>query len=271
MPPLTQSYLDRFSGTARLYGQAALEALSQAHFVVIGLGGVGSWAAEALARCGVGELTLIELDDVCVTNTNRQLHAMQSTVGQGKNDVMSTRLLDINPELKIHTVRNFVTKKNIPDLISPNHDVVIDAMDSAHIKASLASYCSARKIRLIMVGSSGGKRDPQQICVGDLGKTESDPMLVKIRSQLFRIYHFSRDKDRKFRIDAVYSKEQMVFPKPDGSVCQDKQALQAGVKLDCAGGFGSSVIVTGTFGFIAADQAIQRFLQKRLGLFRQRK
>lgn len=257
---LSADYLARFGGIARLYGDAALEALARAHFAVVGLGGVGSWAAEALARTGVGELTLIELDDVCLTNTNRQLHGLQSRIGQPKNRVVRERLLDINPALAVHSVDDFLTRSNIPALIDTRHHVVIDATDSAHVKASLVAYCLARKIRLVTVGSSGGKRDPQQVRVADLGKTLADPMLAKVRTQLYRHHRFARDANRKFRVDAVYSAEQMVYPKPDGSVCQSKQALQSGVKLDCAGGFGSAVMVTGTFGFLAATRAVERYL-----------
>jgi len=262
---LTDTYQHRFGGIARLYGQAALEALAKAHFVVIGMGGVGTWAAEALVRSGIGELTIIELDDVCVTNTNRQLHAMQSTVGQQKNSVMASRLLDINPELNLHVVHDFLSKKNLGELIHKDHHVVIDAIDSTNVKASLIAYCSAIKVRLITVGSSGGKSDPRLVLSDDLGRTLSDPMLAKVRNQLFRHHNFSRDPGRKFRIDAVFSTEQMVYPKPDGTVCMDKKGLNQGVKLDCAGGFGSSVMVTGTFGFVAANKGIERYLQK-LGL-----
>ena len=259
---LSPEYLQRFGGIARLYGQAALAALANAHFAVIGLGGVGTWAAEALARSGVGELSLIELDDVCVTNTNRQSHALASQIGRSKNQVISERLRDINPDIRLHTIEDFIDKDNMTALIGKQHHVVIDAMDAAHIKARLVAYCSAIKIRLIVVGSSGGKRNPQLVRVDDLGRTESDPMLAKIRTHLYRHHHFARDKQRKFRVDAVYSTEQMVYPKPDGSVCMDKQVLQDGVKLDCAGGFGSSVMVTGSFGFLAANRAIERYLQQ---------
>lgn len=259
---LTQAYLDRFGGLARLYGQDALQALANAHFAVIGLGGVGTWAAEALARSGVGELTLIELDDVCITNTNRQSHAMVSNLGRSKNQVISQRLLDINPELIIHSVEDFIDEHNMKDVIGKQHHVVIDAMDAAHIKARLVAYCLAIKVRLVTVGSSGGKRDLRRITADDLGRAYADPMLQKIRTQLYRHHNFARDKNRKFRVDAIYSDEQMVYPKPDGSVCMDKQFLQEGVKLDCAGGFGSSVMVTGTFGFMAATRAIERYLQK---------
>lgn len=259
---LTQAYLDRFGGLARLYGQDALQALANAHFAVIGLGGVGTWAAEALARSGVGELTLIELDDVCITNTNRQSHAMASNIGRPKNQVITQRLLDINPELIIHSVEDFIDEHNMKDVIGKQHHVVIDAMDAAHIKARLVAYCLAIKVRLVTVGSSGGKRDLRRITADDLGRAYADPMLQKIRTQLYRHHNFSRDKNRKFRVDAIYSDEQMVYPKPDGSVCMDKQFLQEGVKLDCAGGFGSSVMVTGTFGFMAATRAIERYLSK---------
>jgi len=261
---VTDSNYDmRFGGVQRLYGREAQQALHKAHMVVVGLGGVGSWCAEALVRSGVGKLTLIELDEVCVTNTNRQSHAMASTIGQSKLDVVKRRLLDINPEAEVVEVNDFLTKTNISKLIH-EQDIVIDAMDSVHIKAALAAYCSATKMRLITVGSSGGKRDPSRVTVTDLGFTEFDPMLAKLRSHLYRFHNFSKDKRRKFRIDAVYSEENMVYPKPDGSVCTDKSVLSDGVKLDCAGGFGSSVMVTGSFGFVAAARAIQRYLEKQM-------
>lgn len=258
--PLSTAYLQRFGGIARLYGNDALPALASAHMVVIGLGGVGTWAAEALARSGVGTLTLIDMDEVCVTNTNRQSHALQSTIGHSKVNVIAERLRDINPELRVIVEENFIDDTNIRDLIGKHHHVVIDCIDASHLKARLVAYCLAIKVRLITVGSSGGKRDLQRIRVDDLGRTQNDPMLHKIRQQLYRHFNFSRDKNRRFRVDAVYSDEQMVYPQPDGSVCMNKQVLQDGVRLDCTGGFGSSVMVTGTFGFIAATRAIERHL-----------
>ena len=259
-PPVSENYVNRFGALARLYGQDALAALNNAHFAVVGLGGVGSWAAEALARSGIGEITLIDLDDVCVTNTNRQLHALAPAVGRPKVQEMAERLLAINPEIKVHAINDFLTKNNMRELVNGRFNVIIDAIDSTHIKAALVAYCSAIKLRLITVGSSGGKRNPQCITVSDLGQTSCDPMLAKIRTQLYRHYGFARDSNRKFRVDAVYSTEQMVYPKPDGSVCQEKQVMESGTRLDCAGGFGSAVMVTGTFGFIAATRAIERYL-----------
>lgn len=256
----SSAYVQRFGGIARFYGENALSALHNAHFAVVGLGGVGTWVAEALARSGVGELTLIEMDEVCVTNTNRQSHALQSTIGHSKNQVISERLRDINPDIILHSVEDFIDDHNIHQLLGKQHHVIIDAIDAAHLKARLVAYCSAIKVRLVMVGSSGGKRDPRRITVDDLARATNDPMLHKIRQQLYRHFNFARDTNRKFRVDAVYSDEQMVYPKPDGSVCQTKQVLQEGVKLDCTGGFGSSVMITGTFGFLAATRAIERYL-----------
>lgn len=259
---LSEGYRNRFGGVARLYGAQALVALARAHFVVIGLGGVGTWAAEALVRSGVGELTLIEMDEVCVTNTNRQSHALASTIGRSKLQVKADRLKDINPELRLNLIEDFIDRDNLRELIGPQHHVVVDCMDAAHIKAALVAYCLAIKVRLVTVGSSGGKRDLRRVQVSDLGHTQGDPMLQKIRTQLYRHHNFARDPKRKFRVDAIHSDEQMVYPKPDGSVCQTKQHLEDGVKLDCTGGFGSSVMVTGTFGFLAATRAIERYLQK---------
>lgn len=262
---LSVEYRQRFGGLARLYGAASLEALANAHMAVIGLGGVGSWAAEALARSGVGELTLIEMDEVCVTNTNRQIHGLTTNVGRSKNQVVAARLRDINPEIRINCVEDFLDSTNLPSLIGPQHHVVVDAMDAAITKGALVAYCCARKIRLVTVGSSGGKSDPTRIQVSDLGYTEGDPLLAKIRTQLFRKHGFARNQQRKFRVDAVFSPEQMVYPKPDGSVCMEKQVMQDGVRLDCTGGFGSSVMVTGSFGFVAAARAVERYLQKTIG------
>lgn len=258
---LSPTYLQRFGGIARLYGQNALMKLASAHMVVVGLGGVGSWAAEALARSGIGTLSLIELDDICITNTNRQLHALASSVGQQKNAMLCARLKDINPEITLHSHEDFLTGKNIATLINQHQHVVIDAIDSANVKAALAAHCIYRKQRLVMTGSSGGKIDPTQICVNDLGKTICDPLLAKVRNVLHRHFNFERNSKRKFRVDAIYSTEQMRYPQPDGSVCQNKKSMLDGVKLDCAGGFGSATMMTGSFGFIAANQAIKRFLQ----------
>lgn len=265
MGEMTPDYLQRFAGVGRVYGAAALPRLAQGHFVVVGLGGVGSWAAEALARTGVGGLTLIELDGVCITNTNRQSHAMAPNYGASKNRIISDRLLSINPELKLHSVEDFLTRDNLVQLIDPGHDVVVDAIDSAHIKAALVAYCRARKIRLITVGASGGKRDPGRIVAGDLGVTTCDPMLKKVRSLLYRHHNFARNQKRRFGVDAIYSTEPMSYPQADGSACGRKQ-FDGGVKLDCGGGLGALTMVTGSFGFAAAAKAVERYLGDKSNL-----
>lgn len=257
-------YNQRFGGIARLYGEAALGRLRAGHFVVIGLGGVGTWAAEALARTGVGEMTLVDLDDICITNTNRQVHALQSTIGQQKTTALANRLRDINPDITLHCVENFIDRKNLSDIILPQHHVVLDAMDSVFVKAGIVAFCSASKKRLVMAGASGGKRDGMALQCADLGEAKGDKMLAKVRSQLYRHFNFQREEKRKFRVDVVFSQEQMVYPKPDGTVCENKSFLASGVKLDCAGGFGSSVMVTGAFGFAMAQQGIKRYLQDAL-------
>lgn len=259
---LSESYKNRFGGVARLYGESSLVALAQAHFVLIGLGGVGTWAAEAIARTGVGEITLIDMDDICVTNSNRQIHALASTIGQSKTKTLAARLKDINPEIIVHQIEDFLELENLQELIQDNHDLVVDVADAAYIKAALVAYCSAIKKPMVTAGSAGGKIDPRLVTSSDLAKTVSDPLLARVRQLLYRKYKFARDKKRKFHVDAVYSTEQMIFPQPDGEVCQQKSATQDGVKLDCANGFGSATMVTGTFGFVLAARAIDKYLAK---------
>lgn len=252
----------RFGGMARLYGDNAISALEQAHFVVAGIGGVGTWVAEALARSGIGTLTLIDLDDVCITNTNRQIHALQSTIGQSKVAVMAARLRDINPAIVIHEIEDFVDNDNVVALIGEQHDVVIDATDTAAAKAALIARTRRLKKQVITVGSAGGKRDPRAITSIDLSKTTKDPLLAKVRNQLRRWYNYPSNPKRTFRVEAVYSTEQMIFPDANGGVCQTKSQMQDGVKLDCSGGFGSATMVTATFGMVAASRAIERYLER---------
>lgn len=261
---LTDSYLQRFGGIGRLYGVSALEKLARAHMVVIGIGGVGSWTAEALARSGVGQLTLIDLDDICITNTNRQIHALVDTVGEIKVAEMAARLQQINPEISVRTHEDFIASDNFAEMLDPERgqiDIVIDAIDNARVKAALIAYCKARKLRVITVGSAGGKKNPAEILSADLGRTHNDPMLAKVRQHLYRFHNFQKSRKRQFGVDAIYSAEPMVYPQPDGEVCQQKSTMQDGVKLDCSGGYGAATMVTGTFGFLAASRAIERLLR----------
>jgi tRNA A37 threonylcarbamoyladenosine dehydratase len=258
----------RFAGIARLYGTAALAAFSRAHVCVIGIGGVGSWAAEALARSGIGEITLIDLDDVCVSNINRQLHALTETVGQDKVAVMAKRLHAINPDGIVHQVEDFITADNLSQLITPQMDYVVDAIDSIKAKVALLAYCKRNKIKVISTGGAGGQTDPTQIQIADLTQTINDPLLAKVRNSLRRDYHYSRNPKRRFGLDCVYSTEQLVYPQADGSVCQQKTAQLtndgevSSMRLDCSGGFGATTVVTASFGFAAVSRVLQKLTIK---------
>ena len=258
----SDAYINRFAGIGRLYGEPALEALFNAHFTVAGIGGVGTWVAESLARSGVGQISLIDMDDICVTNTNRQIHALSSTIGRPKISVMAERLKEINPEITVHCIDDFVSRENLDTLFDTSMDIVIDAVDAVLVKAALINHCKRTKIPIITVGSAGGKRDPRQIVTGDLSKTINDPLLAKVRNNLRRLHNFSRNPKRVFSVEAVYSTEQMNYPTADGGTCQAKSAIDGNVGLDCNNGFGAATMVTGSFGFVAASRAIERHLVK---------
>ncbi|EDY85719.1 ThiF family protein [gamma proteobacterium HTCC5015] len=251
---------DRFGGIARLYGVRGAERLARAHVAVVGIGGVGSWAAEALVRSGVGTVTLIDLDDICITNSNRQIHALQHTVGQPKIRVMAERLKAINPACIVHEEHRFLTDKTVRDLIHKDMDYVIDAIDSAGHKARLISWCKYLKIGVVTTGAAGGQIDPTKIVITDLNRTTNDPLAAKVRGILRRHHGFSTNPKRHFSVPCVHSKEQMRYPQPDGSVCQSKSAMREGVRLDCAGGFGASTMVTATVGFAAAAKAVEKLV-----------
>ncbi len=196
--PASDNYNQRFGGTRRLYGNSEVDILRAAHVCVIGIGGVGSWAAEALARSGVGELTLIDMDDVCVTNINRQIHAMTGTVGQSKIEVMAERIRLINPECQINLIDDFITPENIPEYINGRYDYILDAIDSMKPKAALLAYCKSNKFKVITTGGAGGQIDPTQIQITDLTKTIQDPLAKKLRDTLRRHHNFPKNPKRKF-------------------------------------------------------------------------
>lgn len=250
----------RFGGIARLYGVEGLARLQAAHVAVVGIGGVGSWAAEALARSGVGEISLFDLDDVCITNTNRQVHAVEGAVGKAKVDEMAARIRAINPACVVHAVADFVTRETMADYITEQLDGVIDCIDSVAAKAALIAWCKRRKIQIVATGGAGGQVDPTKIEIADLNKTVNDPLIAKVRSLLRRDYNFSRTPGRTYSIATVYSTEQLRYPKPDGSVCQTKAFVGEGVKLDCAGGFGAAMMITASFGMVAAAKMIDKLV-----------
>lgn len=248
---LSKEYLARFNGVARLYGNEALQRFAQSRVCVIGIGGVGSWAAEALARSGVGHIILIDMDDVCVTNTNRQIHALQGNYGKPKIEAMQHRLLSINPELVVEARFDFLSVDNLLQHITPEIDVIIDAIDSMKPKMALMNFCRRNKRKVITVGGAGGQIDPTRIAVSDLSTTEQDPLLAKLRRELRTHCGFPKVGKGKFGIEAVYSDEPVKFP----TVCATEGQPSA-VKLDCSGGLGASTCVTATFGMVAASRAL---------------
>ncbi|RMN51608.1 ThiF protein [Pseudomonas syringae pv. apii] len=250
----------RFAGIARLYGSEGLARLRAAHVAIVGIGGVGSWAAEAMARSGVGEISLFDMDDVCVSNSNRQLHALDTTVGRPKVEVMAERIRAINPDCVVHAVSDFVTRDTMAECITPDMDFVIDCIDSVNAKAALISWCKRRKIQMVTTGGAGGQIDPTLIQIADLNRTFNDPLASKVRSTLRRDYGFSRTPNRHYSVPCVFSTEQLRYPKPDGSICLEKKFIGDGVKLDCAGGFGAVMMVTATFGMIAATRAVDKLV-----------
>lgn len=259
-------YLLRFAGIGRLYGAVALDAFAKSHVCVVGIGGVGSWAAEALARSGIGEITLIDLDDVCISNVNRQLHALTGTIGQDKVAVMAERILQINPACVVHQVADFVAADNLFELMKSDFSYVIDAIDAIKAKTALIAHCKRNKIPLVTIGGAGGQTDPTQIQLADLTQTINDPLLAKVRNNLRRDYNYSRNVKRRFGIDAVYSTEQLSYPAADGTVCQAKPAVTddkpTAMRLDCSGGFGAVTVVTASFAFVAVSRVLRKLADK---------
>lgn len=259
---LTDAWRQRFGGTARLYGQSSLQLFADAHICVIGIGGVGCWVAEALARTGIGAITLIDMDDVCITNTNRQLHALKGTVGQAKAEVMATRISEINPECRVTVVDDFISADNAATLLNQGFSYVIDAIDSIRPKAALIAYCRRNKIPLVTTGGAGGQIDPTQIQVADLAKTIQDPLAAKLRERLKSDFGIIKNSKGKLGIDCVFSTEALVYPQADGSVCAVKSQAEGPKRMDCAAGFGAATMVTASFGFIAVSHALKKMMAK---------
>ncbi|ALK99007.1 sulfur acceptor protein CsdL [Massilia sp. WF1] len=245
----------RFGGIARLYGERALERFRQAHVCVIGVGGVGSWIVEALARSAIGRLTLIDLDNVAESNINRQIQALSSTIGMPKIEALKQRIALINPYCEVELVEDFIDPDNIPQMVgSGRFDYVVDAIDSVKAKAALIAHCRDQAIPLIVIGGAGGQTDPTKIEVRDLARTEQEPLLKKVRKVLRAQYGFARGEKNKYHIDAVFSMEPLRYPEA-GDACEiDANSITG---LNCAG-FGSSMVVTATFGMVAAGQILRK-------------
>ena len=216
---------------------------------MVGIGGVGSWAAEALARAGINQITLIDMDDICITNTNRQIHAMQGTVGRLKTEVMAERIRAINPDCEVIEVDDFVTADNLGEHIKREFDYVVDAIDSVKAKVALIAFCKRNKIPVIVAGGAGGQMDPTQITVADLAKTIQDPLAAKVRSDRADCTTSARIR-RANSGWSVFSTEQLSYPDGNGGTCQAKAASDGNMKMDCASGFGAVTPVTATLAWL---------------------
>ena len=253
-------YSRRFGGLSRLYGAAALARFEAAHVCVVGIGGVGSWAAEALARSAVGQITLIDLDMVAESNVNRQIHALGDTFGQAKTDAMAERILAINPRCRVTRIEDFVTLENLDQMLDRGFDYVIDAIDQVRTKAAMIAWCKGRGVPLITSGGAGGQIDPTRIEIADLACTVQDPLLSKVRSLLRKEYGFTRDTKKKFGVPAVYSSEPLRYP--ENAACDQSPSVTG---LNCAG-FGSAVSVTAPFGLFAASEVLRHLAMTKAAI-----
>ena len=247
----------RFAGVARLYGASTLAAFRQSHVTIVGIGGVGSWAVEALARSAVGQLTLIDLDMIAESNVNRQVHALDGEFGRAKVSAMAQRIGLINPACEVHEIEDFITPENVTQLLCASCDYVIDATDQVRTKAAMIAWAKLRAVPLISAGSAGGQLDPARIAITDLARTIQDPLLARVRARLRREHGFPREPGRKFGIPAVFSSEAVRPPLVEGA-CGGRPVASG---LSCAG-FGSTVCVTATFGFIAAGEVLRHLASR---------
>jgi tRNA A37 threonylcarbamoyladenosine dehydratase len=242
---------DRFDGVKRIYTQESFEALSQLHILVVGIGGIGSWASESFVRTGVGELTIVDLDDICISNTNRQVHAHDGNYGKMKVSAMKERLLLINPNVKINAIEDFFSETTKEDILSTKYDYVLDCIDSIKSKCLLIAECRKRNQRIMVTGGAGGKFDPSLVSIKDLNKTNNDRLVLSIRRNLKKYHDFPRKKS-DYGIPCTFSPENRTVP-------EEGHDIQG---LNCETGFGSLSFVTGTFAFMASAYIINELLGK---------
>ena len=241
----------RFGGIARLYGETVLQRFAHSHVCVAGVGGVGSWAVEALVRTGIGHLTLIDLDNVAESNVNRQLPALTSEFGKAKVSSLHERILQINPECRVTTIEDFVSEDNLTELFEQPFDFVIDAIDQIRVKAAMAAYFIRLQQPFILSGAAGGQKNPALIQTADLSRVTHDPLLANLRYTLRKRHGFSRDTREKMRVQCVFSTEN-ITPPQSGEISETGDAPQG---LSCAG-YGASMLVTASFGLHCAQAAI---------------
>lgn len=278
-----------FGGTIRLYGRPAFDQFQSSHVMVIGLGGVGSWTVEALARSGVGKFTLVDLDEICVTNINRQLPATSATIGKLKAEVLAQRVREINPDAEVQVEPIYFTESTANRLLAAPPDIIVDAIDSQFQKAHLLAHCWKESIPVVSSGSSGGKVDPSRIQMADITRAHHDRLLMVVRKRLRTHYNFPRDVKRSFGIECVFSDEIVQWPAENPAVCTTTSEKAAddthnatrslgqgevdtrsptrssgqgednpgNMRGNCDGGLGSSAAVTGSFGFALAGLVLK--------------
>jgi tRNA threonylcarbamoyladenosine dehydratase len=246
---LSLEFQRRFGGLARLYGEAGLLRLQASHVVVVGVGGVGSWAVEAMARTGVGQITLIDMDHVSESNINRQLPALGSTLGANKIEVMAARCRDINPIAELSLIDDWVTPENVATLLPQTCSVVIDAIDQPRAKAALIGWAVSKSIPIVVCGAAGGRKSALGLAYTDIALLKGDALIASVRGRLRRDYGFSRQLGEKFGVCALHCTE----------LPMATQSVDGG--LNC-GGYGSSVMVTATMGLAAANAAVDSILGK---------
>lgn len=255
----------RFGGVARVYGADALDRFAKAKVTVVGVGGVGSWVVEALARSGIGSLVLIDLDHIVESNINRQLQAIDPDLGKAKVLALAERVALINSQCRVETQETFLQQDNVEQLIAVDNSYVIDCIDNYRVKAALIVYCRRNKIPVITSGGAGGRVDPTQVKIADLSRTEQDPLLSRTRKLLRQDYGFSHNPKRRFNVPCVFSPEQQRLPEDVGAACNPSGGLS------CAG-FGSVMTVTATFGLVAVSHVLKKLAEmetdSRVGLHR---
>ncbi|MDX1593941.1 MAG: tRNA threonylcarbamoyladenosine dehydratase [Gammaproteobacteria bacterium] len=254
----------RFAAVRRVYGESGAAVVRELAVAVVGLGGVGSWAAEALARSGVGRLRLIDPDDIAPSNVNRQLHALDGQFGRAKVEALAERIAAIHPGCAVESLDEPLTPATLERHLGDGLDGVIDAIDVIRFKAAMVQFCRRRKIAVVTTGGAGGLTDPTRIEVADLSRTWNDPLAAKVRSRLRAEFGWTKNPKRRFGVECVFSTEQPRYPRPDGSVGYRKPGVH-GATLDCESGYGSLVTVTASFGLVAAARLLNRLVERRVG------
>lgn len=258
---MSPDYIARFAGIGRLFGRPGMLRLCESHVCVVGLGGVGSWTVEALARSGVGRITLVDMDEVCVSNTNRQLHTLVNTGGRSKASVLGERVAAINPECRVRVIEAFFTPATAARILDEERpDRLVDAIDGVRNKALLLTECRSRNIPVVTCGGCAGKRDGTAVRTADLGATENDPLLKFVRKRLRQDHGFPRGKKVFFDIPCVFSTEESTLA--DGT-CEGLPGAQVDDDMspNCEWGYGTATFVTGAFGFAAAGLVVKAIVE----------